>query len=148
MCGWSGSPSTVAVLPARPAGKTRSPRLRAAAGSEVVGGAADRHLDASGDVGVEEFAGHLSAQLPLRELARSRPRRQRNVPPAVSPPDGYVDTAAAALILGTSIRSTQRLAATERIPAYRDSTGRYWYRSEQLQLVRRARQAARDNRRR
>ncbi|WP_325054172.1 hypothetical protein [Kribbella sp.] len=66
----------------------------------------------------------------------------------MSPPDGYVDTAAAALILGTSIRSTQRLAATERIPAYRDSTGRYWYRSEQLQLVRRARQAARDNRRR
>jgi hypothetical protein len=83
----------------------------------------------------------------VRQLASRRPHPSRTGPPAPESPDGHIDTAAAAAILGASIRSTQRLAAAERIPAYRDSAGRYWYRSEQLHLVRRARIAAAENRR-
>jgi len=80
----------------------------------------------------------------VRQLASRRPRPR---PPAPEPPDGHINTAAAAAVLGASIRSTQRLAAAGRIPAYRDSAGRYWYRPEQMHLVRRARIAAAENRR-
>jgi excisionase family DNA binding protein len=106
-----------------------------------------RQLIADGRLAVVPGTQRRVYETDVRELARRRPPRKRTNPPARRPPDGHIDTAAAALILGTSIRSTQRLAATERIPAYRDSIGRYCYRPEQLELVRRAWQAARDNRR-
>ena len=106
-----------------------------------------RQLIADGRLAVVPGTQRRVYETDVRELARRRPARKRANPPPRRPPDGHIATAAAALILGTSIRSTQRLAATERIPAYRDSTGRYWYRPEQLELVRRAWLAARDNRR-
>jgi hypothetical protein len=47
--------------------------------------------------------------------------------------------AAAAQILGRSVSRTRQLAASDRIPASRDSPGRYWFRPDQLQLARQAR---------
>jgi len=107
-----------------------------------------RQLIADGKLALVPGSQRLVYEADVRELARNRPRRaRRTAPPPKGRPDGHVDNAAAALILGLSIRATQRLAAAERIPVHRDSTGRYWYRPEQLQLVRQAWQAAKDNRR-
>jgi len=104
-----------------------------------------RRLIADGRLGVVPGTQRRVYETDVRELVSRRPPRKRTSPPTVSPPDGHIDTAAAALILGMSIRSTQRLAATERIPASCDSKGRYWYRPEQLELVCGAWQAARDH---
>jgi hypothetical protein len=89
----------------------------------------------------------LVYEIDVRELSRdlTRSDRAKSRPPPPSGPDGHVDTSAAAQILGLSVSRTRQLASSERLPAQRDTMGRYWFRPEQLQLVRRAWQAAEAN---
>jgi hypothetical protein len=53
------------------------------------------------------------------------------------PPEGCVNTREAARTLGPSISRTRQLAAEGRIPAQRDENGNYWYKRDQLEMVRR-----------
>jgi hypothetical protein len=76
------------------------------------------------------------------------PHLDRAKPCRPSGPDGHVDTSAAAQILALSVSRMRQLASSERLPAQRDSVGRYWFRPQQLRLVRRAWQAAEENGRR
>jgi hypothetical protein len=58
------------------------------------------------------------------------------------PPAGYVTTKEAPRLLGRSPSRIRQLAAVSLIPAQRDEIGNYWYKPEQLEMVRRARLAA------
>ncbi|MEU0093899.1 hypothetical protein [Kribbella sp. NPDC006257] len=54
------------------------------------------------------------------------------------PPTGFVDTAAAARILGRSESRVRQLATDGRLPTWKDNSGRYWFRQDQVALVRKA----------
>jgi hypothetical protein len=71
---------------------------------------------------------------PLAAATELPPRPPHPQPP----PEGHVNTRDAAKILGRSISRTRQLAAEGRIPAQRDGNGNYWYKPDQLEMVRRA----------
>jgi hypothetical protein len=68
--------------------------------------------------------------------ALDMPTRPRHPQPL--PPEGRVNTREAARTLGRSISRIRQLAAEGRIPAQRDENGNYWYKPDQLEMVRRA----------
>ena len=113
------------------------------------GSAADvRRLIVDGDLTLVPGSQRLVYEADVRDLARTWTRPARAKPRQPSGPEGHINTVTAARILGVSIDRIRHLAASERIPARRDSTGRYWFRPDQLQLVIRAWRAAEENGRR
>jgi hypothetical protein len=118
--------------------------------ARLLGGTANdvRRLIAEGKLTLVPGSQRLVYEVDVRELSRTWTRPDRAKPRPPSGPNGHVDTSAAAQILGLSVSRTRQLASSERLPAQRDSVGRYWFRPEQMQLVRRAWQAAEENGRR
>jgi hypothetical protein len=116
----------------------------------VLGGTGSdvRRLVAEGKLMLVPGSQRLLYEADVRELSRTWTRPVRAKPRQPAGPEGHVNTAAAARLLGLSVSRTRQLASSERIPARRDSMGRYWYRPGQLELVRRAWQAAEENGRR
>lgn len=76
--------------------------------------------------------------LEVQALAADMDVPPRQPHPQPLPPEGCVDTREAARMLGRSISRTRQLAAEGRIPAQRDENGNYWYKRDQLEMVRRA----------
>jgi hypothetical protein len=76
--------------------------------------------------------------LEVQALAAAMDLPSRPAHPQPLPPKGHVSTREAAKILGRRISRTRQLAAEGRIPAQRDENGNYWYRPEQLEMVRHA----------
>ncbi|HEY0695112.1 MAG TPA: hypothetical protein VGD71_39510 [Kribbella sp.] len=118
--------------------------------ARLLGGTANdvRRLIAEGKLTLVPGSQRLVYEIYVRELSRTWTRPDRARPRPASGPDGHVDTSAAAQILGLSVSRTRQFASSERLPAQRDTVGRYWFRPERLRLVRRAWQAAEDNGRR
>jgi hypothetical protein len=107
-----------------------------------------RRLIAEGKLMLVPGSQRLLYETDVRELSRTWTRPVRAGPRQPAGPDGHINTAAAARLLGLSVSRTRHLASSDRIPAQRDRTGRYWYRPGQLELVRRAWQVAEENGRR
>jgi hypothetical protein len=127
--------------------RKRGDPIEVADAAKVLGGTASdvRRLIAEGKLTVVPGSQRLLYETDVRDLSRTRIRPARAKTRQPVGPEGHVNTAAAARLLGLSVSRTRQLAASERIPADRDGMGRYWYRPGQLELVRRAWQMAEEN---
>jgi hypothetical protein len=130
--------------------RDRGEPIEVADAAKVLGGTASdvRRLIAEGKLTLVPGSQRLLYETDVRELSRTWTRPARAKPQPPPGPEGHINTATAARLLGVSVSRTRHLASSERIPAHRDSMGRYWYRPGQLELVRRAWQMAEENGRR
>jgi hypothetical protein len=74
----------------------------------------------------------------VEQYAQDYPRRWL---PGLIGTDGRVSTIVAAKILGLSRQRTRELAQAEQLPALRDDKGRWWFRVDQVERAKRARDA-------
>jgi hypothetical protein len=128
--------------------RERGDPIEVADAAKVLGGAAGdvRRLIAGGKLTLVPGSQRLLYETDVRDLSRTWTRPARVKPQQPVGPEGHINTASAARLLGLSVSRTRRLASSDRIPAHRDSMGRYWYHSGQL--ARRAWQMAEENGRR
>jgi excisionase family DNA binding protein len=130
--------------------RERGDPIEVADAAKVLGCTASdvRRLVAEGKLMLVPGSQRLLYRTDVHKLSRTWIRPARAKPQQPDGPKGHINTAAAARLLGLSVSRTRHLAASERIPASRDSMGRYWYHPGQLELVRRAWQTAEEDGRR
>jgi hypothetical protein len=124
--------------------RDRGDPIKLEVAAAMLGGTAEdvRKLIADGELTLVPGSQRLVYEGDVQQLSSTWTRPQRAQPQQPKGPEGHVDTTAAAQILNVSVSRTRQLAASERVPACRDRMGRYWFRPDQLQLVRQAWRAA------